>query len=884
MNPKYIRELIIRHVRQDAMTLQEAARNVLKNLGTTTQVQSIIRGVIKDIHDELKNNTVFGPGELGSNEVPWYTGVEAGDRFWPAYRERLLHGAMADAVSEIDKTSHTIVSKLADPRTPGSKKKGLVLGYVQSGKTANYTAVMSKAADAGYQLFIVLAGMHNNLRRQTQVRLESDLFGDDWYTLTTPIADFSKMAKGAALMKKHVHMAGVVKKQRHRLSALRDWLREIPLDIRTKCPVLLLDDEADQATPNTKAEREELSRINQLIREIWAEIPTGTYVGYTATPFANVFMNPNDKEDLYPSNFILSLPRPETYFGAERLFGRPGFDTDDEAETGLDVIRYIPQEDADQLRPPSKKEERANFSAAVPESLRDAVLWFLVATAIRRARGQMDQHSSMLIHTTHYTGPHFAMRDELAPLLNTLQSEVIKDGFKAFEEAWAREQDRASEVATEALPSWDEVKKWLPSVLEACRIVVDNSESFDRLDYERKDAQGNPITETVIVVGGGTLSRGLTLEGLVVSYFLRTSNTYDTLLQMGRWFGYRPGYEDLPRIWMPMDLKDDFEFLALVESEIREEIQQLIEMGLTPGELGVRVRAHPGRLAITAQNKLVHAEEASLSFTGKRVQTFILDKKAEVIEQNQKATRDLLAHVEKYAGKVPTASAEWLALDVPAADIVEYFREYKIHPKQHDMQNDFITQWMERFALHTQWNIAVMGRKPDGHTDKLGDLDLGLPRKVPAVNRAPLKSSAPGEANIKALLSRADWVADLPKDVIASTSATDPAGYRKLRQECAGGNGLLIIYVISGNSHPFYGSEKRPSVRQDMNVDGQLIGVGIVFPGYDQITDEGDGKYLVVHPDWEVEDGDQEELPQDNEDEIEPNTLPQGWEWLENES
>ncbi|MDA4133823.1 MAG: Z1 domain-containing protein, partial [Thaumarchaeota archaeon] len=340
---------------------------------------------------------------------------------------------------------------------------------------------------------------------------------------------------------------------------------------RRRVPVLLLDDEADQATPNSATARDQFTKINQLVRQIWAEIPTGTYLGYTATPFANIFMDPNDEEELYPADFIMDLPRPRAYFGAERVFGREPLDDADEPDPGLDMVRDVPDEDAEALKPPTKKEERATFVPELPGSLIDAVTWFLLATAIRRARGQRTAHSSMLLHTTHYVQPHFVMQDRLDDLTNEFRVDWEAGDRTSFLTSYEAEGTRAAEVATMPLPMWSDIEQELGRVLSDVRVVVDNGESEDRLDYDRFE-DGDPVAETVIAVGGGTLSRGLTLEGLVVSYFTRTSNTYDTLLQMGRWFGYRPGYEDLPRIWMQPSLAEEFKFLSLIEEEIRQDM------------------------------------------------------------------------------------------------------------------------------------------------------------------------------------------------------------------------------------------------------------------------------------------------------------------------
>ena len=571
----------------------------------------------------------------------WYTGPEEGDEIWPRLRAKLESGSLSDVVDEIDKASTKVVAHLADPHIQSLKKRGLVVGYVQSGKTANYTAVMAKAADAGYRLFIVLSGLHNNLRRQTQVRLTSDLVDHDWAPLTSDVADFGNVLNGAAFLSKGVISIAVVKKNQSRLRSLRNWLRDIPESIRRRVPVLLLDDEADQATPNSAAAREQLTRINQLVRQIWAEIPTGTYVGYTATPFANIFMDPNDEEELYPADFIIDLPRPDAYFGAERVFGREPLDDADDPDPGLDMVRDVPDDDAELLKPPSKKDTRESFDPELPGSLIDAVTWFLVATAIRRARGQRAAHSSMLVHTTHYVAPHFAMKDRLNDLLEEFRASWEQGNHSPFLTSFDNEATRAAEVATVPLPMWSQVEQELASVLRDVRVVVDNGSSDDRLDYNRV-ANGVPVAETVIAVGGGTLSRGLTLEGLVVSYFTRTSDTYDTLLQMGRWFGYRPGYEDLPRIWMQPSLAVEFKFLSLVEEEIRQDMHHMERMKVTPREMGVRVRAHPGRLAIVARNKMHHADIVRVSYSGERLQTFIFDEtNSQVIERQPQGGRRL---------------------------------------------------------------------------------------------------------------------------------------------------------------------------------------------------------------------------------------------------
>ena len=548
-----IRQIVIAQMVRLRQGLDEALDSLRPVLRDEALLDAVADEIRRDIaeNDLLDSPTGVVDRSLVANVqmAPWYSGPESGDHHWEGLKCQLLSGRMAAAVPEIERASDKVVAQLANPNVHGVKKLGLVLGYVQSGKTANFTAVMAKAADRGYGLLIVLSGIHNNLREQTQVRVGKDLdfAAGGSVGLTTPTADFvnSETHRGASLLGREKPVVIVIKKNPSRLESLRDWLNETPPDILRRTPVLLLDDEADQATPNSATGRRARSTINGLVREIWDSVQSGTYVGYTATPFANIFMEPGSS-DLYPSNFIINLPRPPEYFGAERLFGREPLSDTDEPDPGLDMVREITDDEALALRPPSGAEARAAFVPPLPISLRRAVEWFVVASAIRRARGH-DDHSSMLIHTTHYSDPHFAMQRTVQDLRDVIKTAWQSGDQTVLSTTFEVENARAASCATERMPSWDEVAKHVGAILADARVIVDNGMSTDRLDYDRKDASGNPLREVVIAVGGGTLSRGLTLEGLVVSYFTRTSNTYDTLLQMGRWFGYRPGYEDL--IW-----------------------------------------------------------------------------------------------------------------------------------------------------------------------------------------------------------------------------------------------------------------------------------------------------------------------------------------------
>lgn len=882
MDPEFIERIIIDGMRRHRRSLHEARDDAVRGLGL--EDTAIVDQIVEQIRAEGRRNQLLEiPGGVEADsyrraiaddvkDAPWYTGPSEGDTYWPALRQRLLDGPLAEVLPEIDAASTKVVAHFADPGIRGLKKKGLVLGYVQSGKTANYTAVMAKAADAGYRTFVVLSGMHNNLRRQTQARINRDLGTQAWAPLTTEDADFGRVVNGSALMAQGVHSIAVVKKNASRLIRLRDWLRDIDEDVRAASPILIIDDEADQATPNSKAARDELSRINELVREIWAEVKTGSYVGYTATPFANVFMDPDDELDLYPSDFIIDLPRSDDYFGAERIFGRLALDDADEPDDGLDMVRIIPESEVDILRPPSDAVSRASYDPPLPPSLIDATRWFILCTAIRRTRGQAEAHNSMLVHTSAYVAPHFAMRARFEDLLAELREDVRHHRLAAFETQFADEAHRVKGVSTFPEPTWDEVAEQLSPVLESMRVVVDNGMSDDRLDYDRRGDDGRPLAETVIAVGGSTLSRGLTLEGLTVSYFVRTSNTYDTLLQMGRWFGFRTGYEDLPRIWMAEDMREDFMFLALVEEEMRRDMRRLEAMNVTPKQFGVRVRAHPGRLAITSRNKMVHADLVRVSYAGQRHQTIVLHEgSTEVLEHNLEVTRGL---VEKCMTSLPSgarepARSQFYGLSME--DVANFISAFKFHPDQPGLRADHMVGWLRTAATSSTWNLAVLGtsrplRGRDGTFIRLGSVDLGLGYEVPMVNRAPLATptAATGIANIKALLSQHDWLADLDPDLVKDLGPhNNQAAYQTTRRAYAEGNGLIVVYVVSPHSVPV--RETQVGARRPMEALAPLVGLGLIFPESDRSDSEGDSNYYSVKPDWTASVDIDVELPNDRE-------------------
>lgn len=737
----------------------------------------------------------------------WYQGSTASSGIWGQLYQRMTDGGLADALPQINLSTDAIVSSIAEPYVSGDRRLGLVIGNVQSGKTANFSAVIAKAVDSRYKFVIVLSGVHNNLRRQTQLRLERDLGvggNAQWYKLTDADGDFGAhhTENATSIVARNDRVLAVVKKNGTRLRNLLTFFRALDEPTKKNTPVLIIDDESDQATPDASANPDDNPTvINQLMRELWAEVENGTYLGYTATPFANIFMDPNSGqherlEELYPKSFIHVMPTPENYFGAERIFGLDG---DAPSRPTPDVIREIPAEEQLVVAP-------KHGTPTVTRSLADAIRWFVVASAIRRVRAQQGKHSTMLIHTTPRVAPHFALRDAVEAFLDPLRHRAREADVESFRDVFHAERDQAAELYTGSAgaPSWQAVSDEIPNVLRQLRVSVDNGQAdpSERLTY-------TDGPQTVIVIGGGTLSRGLTLEGLFVSFFTRSTNTYDTLLQMGRWFGYRTGYEDLQRVWMSPGLDDDYRFLATIEAEVRQEILRMTGAGQTPEQIGVRVRLHPGRLQITSPTKMKHVRVAQADFEGFRLQTTRFELETpQVHEDNVAVAEALIENISAYRSKEDASLYE----NVPAEALATFFHDFSVHRLyQQNFQDAF--KWSLKMLPLKTWNLVIPFQ--DGHFEQ--------------VTRTPMKKLGLNDdgspfLDIRGLMSAGDILEDLRRKRRTSEQikmAKTNSAQMDVRRDRDGldGRGLLILYPISRNSKVTVPGEtsQRASVRVDMS-------------------------------------------------------------------
>jgi hypothetical protein len=763
-----------------------------------------------------------------SGRTAWYPGPSDTDDFWPVLHKYLLESRRLESsvVESIDTSSTRVISCLDFPGTQRFSTRGLVVGYVQSGKTTNFTAVISKAADVGFRVVLILSGLTNSLRRQTQERLDRELVGlnlrrwQTWTDVNGDIGDFPLNID--AMLNTDLRHLAIVKKNGPRLRRLLRMLKRADRTLLAQCPVLIIDDECDQASVNATGNPDRLTAINRILRDLLAELPRVSYVGYTATPFANILIDPAYEQDLYPRDFIVALPVARDYFGAERLFGRDLLDADPVPvdQQGLDMIRTIDDAEVASLRPPGR-EQKDTFILQVTPSLERAIQYFWLANAAKAVRGLADEHSCMLIHTTVYARSHLNARPVIEEYVRNLAVRIDRGDpvlMGELEQLWKEEQQRVPPALLGRDPvMFEQLRPHLAGSSALPEVPVENFFSEERLDFSKP-------ARRYIVIGGNVLARGLTIEGLVVSFFLRTASQYDTLMQMGRWFGYRRGYEDLPRIWMTADMADYFKDMATVEAEIRLDIDVYERENVTPREFAPRIRQHPD-LAITAPGKMAQAVECHISYADQHIQTRkFYERDNDWLKGNWDAASALL---DRIADRRDTAipGPNLVFTEVPFTDVTRFLTDYQAH----EAHEQFATARLNGYIASqnaaepgslAQWNVAVIGTASGAESE----YPLGRLGQVRTVNRARMQSIGP-DADIKALMSRQDAAADMP-DVALSSDAS----WKQIKDARATkfqpGRALLLLYPI------YSGSKPRPESKERVVLGAirDVLGLGIVFP------------------------------------------------------
>ncbi len=840
--------------------------------GVPEELRDEVRSRWQSDHDQPIHPVRVLSGRGGPR--PWFAEWHSSEgHLWRRLRNWLIDvkGRSELTVASLDDTSDKVLSHLEDPRPggPDFRVVGLVIGYVQSGKTANITALIAKAADLGYRLFIVLSGLDNGLRKQTQDRLACELgfsdgpgcvglpeLGQRWMAFTTSEltgGDFNPGVQDPSAMFQGAHRGiAVVKKNARVLQRVVAWAQRAPADL----PVLVIDDEADQASVNTRGNRrppgapvpvdaeddEDPSRINERIRELVSRFRRRSYVAYTATPFANVFIDPDAidaiaQQDLYPRDFIVSLPRPARYVGTERLFGRGPLVHEEAGVAGLDVIRTIPEVEVGHLVPPRGGAQ--DFAPRMCRSLETALLDWILGTAAKIEReGSGDTRSTMLIHTSHLTVIHNRLSEIVKVQLTRLRQSWRYDRphLRAqLQQRWDDDFRRVTVSMDAGLDrTFEQIEPHVSTFFhQTADVRVLNITSDAVLDYSVDP------TLKVVVIGGNRLSRGLTLEDLVTSYYVRVSANYDTLLQMGRWFGYRESYVDLTRLWTTGELIARFSDLALVEEELRDEIAVYERLKITPLEFAPKIRTHPA-MAITARNKMGVARSVQLSFQGELRQTtrFPLDK-MDGLHGNLDATRRFLRALGP--AQIVDDRPEWE--DVPWRAVHAFLDEYVSIQDVASFDARTLSQYVKRQAQAGElirWRVSVRSLpRADG---SLGTEDLGVVN-VPQVNTISRSRKRADPLSIGVLTNpaRKDGPRRVGDEEVGLTDAQIdraraaardewPTLGHALRAQRDPAEGLLLVYPVSRFSQP----EKRSTDREPLFGNASractVVGLAISFP------------------------------------------------------
>lgn len=806
---------------------------------------------------------------------------------WILYKNKLTDsGWSEDSIDNLEMSTYSLLKKLDFDTSHSEPVKGLVIGQVQSGKTASMAALMAMSADWGWNTFIVLSGMVDNLRIQTQERLIKDLSSDkitgnnQWISLPKLSKNMENNNAQELNFNKdsHTRHLNVVLKNKSRLENLIAWL-EADKDKLKQMKILIIDDEADQASVNTSniEDSNNRAKINDLIIKL-VEIgqqsnssPTSmNYISYTATPYAN-FLNEYGSASLYPKNFIGTLPSAKEYFGPKEIFGHENYNEDVKNE-GLNIIRNISLDDLELT-----KELQKGEISDLPNSLISSLTWFLISTAIRRYEG-VTSPTSMLIHTSQRQYHHQNISDGINNWLSyTPDNDILnicKGIYNSEKNRFSKKDfrfnfsDYPTDYSINDYPDFDKIQDEIINLIrevthikmdgdgdltytEGIHLCIDNcahngiddEDQHVRLAYPSKQ-QSKYINKSpaFIIIGGSTLSRGLTIEGLVSTYFLRATIAGDSLMQMGRWFGFRRGYELLPRIWMTDDTLEKFEFLTELEEELRKELMQFETDLKSPMEYGPRVKNSPKTswLRVTAKNKMQGATEVDMDFSGASIQTIHFENDKMVLEKNVETTMNFLENHCGYAVKSPvTNSVVYSNVDFSVIKN-ELLQKMVFHPRSRVFNNiDAFIEWYEKVKdelKYNNWNVIVAGTSnvetvvKNENQWKLGSYVLTK------VNRSAKSFSEQSEyktANIGVLRSPADVFADInhPEFKLDSAKISNKDMEKVRAKYNLENTPQLIIYRIDKDSIARKAKNPKDQKRQDLNFDEDIIGIYMNIPG-----------------------------------------------------
>lgn len=855
--------------KQLVIALEESERKKI-------QLQKMNR--MAELHDgSLENNRIVVPEDERSS--------------WQLYKKHLKENKhfSDDAIQKIEDASIGILRRLSTDTENIGPIKGLVIGNVQSGKTANMAALMAMAADWRWNMFIVLSGTIESLRKQTQNRLHSDLHhpGNVVWTQFDHLSK-KKSPIGQRLCDLQLQPDSpwrymtVCLKVKSRLEDLIEWIEADQQNIKN-LKILVIDDEADQAGINTgdvysEAERKTINRLilnlvhcrdkkatSNASNKYGSHYKAMNYISYTATPYANC-LNETGEETLYPKNFIRTLDITNSYFGPDKFFEV----CDADRNRHLDIVRTVPPEDVAIV-----KKIHSSEDDVLPQSLKDAICWFLCSAGVMRFYNYK-KPVSMLIHTSQKQIHHQAIAESVRDWLKdniseiTTQCESIYAAETAkFTKASLRNAYPDYEHSDDEIwdyPTFGEIKGSVKELLgqvtsimfddegdlhysKGIHLCIDNCANNGKIDdgmhmrlaYPDEKASTAPDYATAfIVVGGNTLSRGLTLEGLVSTFFLRSVKQADTLMQMGRWFGYRPHYELLQRVWMTDDTKHKYEFLTDVDIDLREQIYQMSILGdKSPKDFNLALKTSPkvSWLSLTSKNKMQMAVAAEVDFSGMDTQLTVYSKSKKDQAKNIEVAESFIISLgNKYRRSDNTEAYIWE--NIPFSYIADGFfgKGFSVPETSRAFQQiDLLTEWVQKQTTNGEmlkWNVLLCGVKVNEQTpeEKIWRLKNGI--SIGKINRS-CKTDSDDRVNIGVLSGKKDYVADITPAMLDSqkwnemvsgkTISNDYKTYRELAGVAK--IPLFLIYMIDRKSAASSWD------RTDLNMDLDLIGITMVTPG-----------------------------------------------------
>ncbi|WP_457748294.1 Z1 domain-containing protein [Sulfurimonas sp.] len=699
-----------------------------------------IKEEAEKLFDVQMEEGVFIQGdEQKQRDTTWWSNktkleLEQNDEnyYWGRYKKYIQTFLPPEVVKTVDEDTDRIVDNIGNPKLEQFDIYGMVVGHVQSGKTSNYASVICKAADAGYRFIVVIAGDKNNLRNQTQKRINEAFVGKNVenrkvgvgnfepfrrdklpISLTTVEKDFNvkdadKNSQGINFDNITAPILLVVKKNTSTLTNVISWLKNQYANKIPNHAMLVIDDESDYASINTK-EDDDPTTINKKIRALLGIFHKSSYIAYTATPYANIFIDHQIEEiekvkidnknkelnlskDLFPRDFIYALDAPTNYFGARKIF----LENRD---------KYIVEiDDYEDFLPIKHKKDYDLI--ALPNSLYEAINLFLLNVSIRNLRGDENKHNSMLVHISRFSDIH----SKIALLINNY-IEPLKEDIKVYGKL--SNADKQSQKIRQLLTvfakyynhlefSFAEVVAKLSEIVSSVVVREEHQKSKTRIEFR------DDIASNIIAVGGTSLSRGFTLEGLSVSYFVRSTIFYDTLMQMGRWFGYRTDYEDLCKIYMPYSVAEYFSQIIEATEELMDSFREMAKESKTPLDFGLAVKQHPDSLLqVTARNKRKKTQKFthSMNLNGVLKESVRFSKNLEVHKKNFQVLKQTVLRLGNNYSK---SGNHYIWRDVNKKVVEEFLKNFSVFQKdQLDtlMPINFILKYLKEY--NTNWDIVL---------------------------------------------------------------------------------------------------------------------------------------------------------------------------------